>query len=177
MQETQWESRPDKKFGKQRGIIGDNDTIRLLSIKDASQPLEIPFINNAVVKAGFPSPADDYLEEEIDLKRLMIKHPASTFTIEVTGDSMKDAFISDPAKLIIDKSLRPQNNDIVLAIVNGEFTVKYYHAEQNTITLYPANEKYKPIPITDGMTFSVFGVVTFVIIETRKIHCVRPRRL
>ena len=153
------------------------DKIQLLRIKDNGKPLMLPFVDNTNVKAGFPSPADDYLEEDIDLKKLLIKHPAATFIIKVTGDSMKDAFISDPALLIIDRAVRPVNNDIVLATVNGEFTVKYYTTKKEQITLLPANEKYKPIDIVDGMTFSVVGVVTFVIVEPRKVNNVRPRRL
>ena len=77
----------------------------------------------------------------------------------VTGDSMKDALISDPARLIIDRALTVKNNDIVLAAVNGDLTVKYYCRKGDTITLVPANDKYQSIEIVDGMTFQVYGVV------------------
>ena len=90
---------------------------------------------------------------------------------------MKDAFIGDPSRLVVDKSLRPQNNDIVLAVVNDEFTVKYYRTDNHEVTLYPANERYKPLRIIDGMTFYVFGVVTFTIIENRQLNRVRTHRL
>lgn len=153
------------------------DKITLLRIKDSGKTLVMPFLDNSDVKAGFPSPAGDYIEEEIDLKKLMIKHPSATFMVQVTGDSMKDAFVSDPARLIIDRAVKVQNNDMVLAVVNGEFTVKFYCRKGDDISLVPANEKYKPIEILDGMTFSVVGVVTFVLIEPRKVNNVRPRRL
>jgi DNA polymerase V len=90
---------------------------------------------------------------------------------------MKDAFVGDPSLLVVDKSLRPHNNDIVLAVVNDEFTVKYYRADNNEVTLYPANERYKPLRIIDGMTFYVFGVVTFTIIDNRQLNRVRTHRL
>src|SRR5690349_341801 len=72
------------------------------------------------VPAGFPSPAADYLEERIDINKVLIRHPLSTFLIECEGDSMKDAFIPPKAKLLIDRSLRPRNGDIVLAVLDGE---------------------------------------------------------
>jgi len=121
------------------------------------------------IPAGFPSPAADYMEDQIDLNKLMIPRPSSTFFINVTGDSMKDAFIPNGAMLIVDKSIKPQNNYIVLAVVNGEFTVKRFIKNSSGIRLMPANEKYKPIPITDGMEFSVWGVVTKIIIDPLKV--------
>jgi len=154
-----------------------SDKITFLKIKDNGKPLTMPFVENTDVKAGFASPALDYIQEEIDLKKLMVRNPSSTFMVQVTGDSMKDAFISDPARLIIDKSLQPKTNDIVLAVVNGEFTVKYYSRKGDDIILLPANDKYEPIQILDGMTFLVWGVVTFVLVETRKVNNVRNRRL
>ena len=158
-------------------MLLDNDKITVIRLKDPSQRPGIAYIDNAGLQAGFPSPASDYLEGEIDLHRLLVRHPASTFIIEVTGDSMKDAFIGDPSRLVVDKSLRPQNNDIVLAVVNDEFTVKYYRTDNHEVTLYPANERYKPLRIIDGMTFYVFGVVTFTIIENRQLNRVRTHRL
>src|SRR5688500_1567330 len=77
------------------------------------------------VQAGFPSPAMDYLEERIDLNKEFIKHPLATFIVECTGDSMINAFIPPKARLIVDRSISPKSGDIVLAVINGEFTVKF----------------------------------------------------
>src|SRR3982074_3118869 len=95
------------------------------------------------VKAGFPSPALDYLEERIDLNQVFIQHPLSTFIVECTGDSMINAFIPPKAKLIVDRSLTPKNGDIVLAVVNGEFTVKFLKKSDYKCVLVPANRKYR----------------------------------
>src|SRR6267154_1544760 len=98
---------------------------------------------NANVKAGFPSPAMDYLEERISLDKEFIKHPLSTFIIESSGDSMINAFIPPKAKLLVDRSITAKNGDIVLAVINGEFTVKYLKKNDFKCWLVPANSKYR----------------------------------
>jgi DNA polymerase V len=159
----------------------DNDKIQILSIAESTAKMVLPFVAGTDLKAGFPSPAADYLEDQIDLNKLLIQHASSTFMAKVTGDSMAGAFISDPATLIIDRAIQPQQNDIVLAAVNGEFTVKFYTRKAGNVILVPANEKYQPTIISDGMTFLVHGVVTWVLMEPRKLNNVksnvRPRRL
>lgn len=118
------------------------------------------------VPAGFPSPAMDYMEEEIDFNQLLRPRPASTYVIRVKGDSMIEAFIPDGAWLVVDRSVKPQNNMIVVAVVNSEFTVKRFVTNSSGMRLMPANKKYPPIPITEGMEFAVWGVVTKTIIDT-----------
>lgn len=98
--------------------------------------------------AGFPSPAMDYLEERIDLNKVFIKHPLSTFLIDCTGSSMIDAFIPPKAKLIVDRSLTAKNGDIVFAVLNGEFTVKYFKKSADKCWLSPANKDMKDIEVT-----------------------------
>jgi len=115
------------------------------------------------VKAGFPSPADDYVEKTIDLNSELIKNPPATFFVKVDGDSMTDANIFKDDILIIDKSIEPSNNKIVLAIVNGEFTVKRLKILNNIITLQAENSKYNDIIITKEMDFEVWGVITYII--------------
>src|SRR6218665_2573524 len=105
----------------------------------------------ADVKAGFPSPAMDYMEERISLDKELIKHPLSTFIIECSGDSMINAFIPPKARLVVDRSLTPKNGDIVLAIMNGEFTVKYLKKNDFKCWLVPANRKYPEIQVTEEM--------------------------
>ena len=122
------------------------------------------------VRAGFPSPAMDYLEERIKLDEELIKHPLSTFIVDSLGDSMINAFIPPKAKLLVDRSLTPKNGDIVLAILNGEFTVKYLKKNDFKCWLVPANSKYKEIQITEEMEFQVWGVVTNIITDTRELR-------
>jgi DNA polymerase V len=122
------------------------------------------------VKAGFPSPAMDYLEERISLDKELIKHPLSTFIVESTGDSMINAFIPPRAKLLIDRSLTPKNGDIVLAILNGEFTVKYLKKNDFKCWLIPANSKYKEIQVTEDMDMQIWGVVINIITDTRELR-------
>lgn len=122
------------------------------------------------VQAGFPSPALDYAEERIDLTKALIKNPLSTFIIECSGDSMINAFIPHKALLIVDRSLTPENGDIVLAVVNGEFTVKYLKKNSVRCWLVPANRKYQEIPITVEMNMQVWGVVTYIITDTKEVR-------
>lgn len=117
------------------------------------------------VAAGFPSPASDYTEENIDLARELVPRPLSTFYFRAINDSMIDAHIPPGAILVVDKSLRPKNYSVVIASVNGEFVVKYFVQDREGLRLLPANKKYQPIQIGEGCDFAVWGVVTAVIIK------------
>ncbi|MEO8415225.1 MAG: translesion error-prone DNA polymerase V autoproteolytic subunit [Ginsengibacter sp.] len=121
------------------------------------------------VPAGFPSPAMDYMEQRIDLNKEFIQHPLSTFIIESEGYSMINAFIPPRARLIVDRSITPQNGDIVLAILNGEFTVKYLKKNKYKCWLVPANSKFKEIEITADMDMQIWGVVTNIITNVNDI--------
>jgi DNA polymerase V len=123
------------------------------------------------VQAGFPSPAADYMEERIDLNKLLIRHPVSTFLIESEGDSMKNAFIPGKARLLIDRSVTPKNGDIILAVVNGEFTVKYLRREKGRCFLVPANEDFPQLEVLPDMNFEVWGVVTSILINPNDVAC------
>jgi len=125
---------------------------------------------NIQVPTGFPSPAMDYLEERIDLNKVFIQHPFSTFIVECSGDSMINAFIPHKAKLIVDRSLTPKNGDIVLAVVNGEFTVKFLKKNDYNCFLVPANSKYNELKITPEMNMQVWGVVTNIITDTSDVR-------
>lgn len=121
------------------------------------------------IPAGFPWPSLDYMEEEIDFNAYLKPRPLSTFAIRVQGDSMIEAFIPDGALLVVDKAMPPLNNMIVVAVVNGEFTVKRYITDRSGVRLMPANPKYSPIPVTDQMDFRVWGVVTKIIVDPIKL--------
>lgn len=115
------------------------------------------------VNAGFPSPAADYIEEKLDLNAHLVRHPAATFFVRANGDSMTGAGIFNGDILIVDRSLNPKSQNVVVAVVDGEFTVKRLCMLDGSVSLFPANPKYKPIRIMDGMDFRVWGVVTYVI--------------
>lgn len=119
------------------------------------------------VSAGFPSPADDYIETALDLNEHLIKHPNATFFVRVSGESMINAGIYDQDVLIVDRSLTPKQSDIVIAVLDGELTVKRLKLEGEKITLLPENPDYPAIPITKVMSFTIWGVVTTVIHSVR----------
>ncbi|MBI2485799.1 MAG: translesion error-prone DNA polymerase V autoproteolytic subunit [Deltaproteobacteria bacterium] len=112
--------------------------------------------------AGYPSPADDYIEERIDLNKKLIKHPETTYFVRVIGDSMIEARIYDGDYLIVDRALEPDNNDIVLAVLNGEITVKRLVKKAKRWYLVAANPNYPPCEITPEMDFEVWGKVTYI---------------
>lgn len=124
--------------------------------------LELPLFLESV-SAGFPSPADDYLEGKLDLNDFLINNPAATFLVRVTGDSMIGAGIHSGDLLIVDRSLTPKDRNIVIAVINGELTVKKLRITKNKVGLFPENKDYKPIEITSEMNFEVWGVVKSVV--------------
>jgi len=118
------------------------------------------------IKAGFPSPADDYSHESIDFNRDMIAHPESTFYGKVAGDSMTGAGIDDGDIAVIDRSVEASDGDIIVAYINEEFTIKFLdlkHRDEGYIQLLPANDKYQPIRIDSLDDFEVWGVVVWTI--------------
>lgn len=115
------------------------------------------------VSAGFPSPADDYIEQRLDLNRHLIKNPAATFMARVSGDSMIGVGIHDGDVIIVDRSLEPKDGQIVIAVLNGELTVKRLKHKRKRLFLQAENPNYPDIEITDASAFQVWGVVTNVI--------------
>ena len=122
----------------------------------SSQP--IPLYNS--VSAGFPSPAEGHMESSLDLNQHLIKHPSATFYVYARGDSMVSAGIYDGDMLVVDRSLETKNDSIVVAIINGEFTVKSISKVNEHLYLMPHNTSYNPIKITEEMDFEIWGVVT-----------------
>ena len=128
------------------------------------QPLDL-FLAPGI-KAGFPSPAEDYLRDSLDFNRDLIAHPEATFYGRVDGDSMKDAGINDGDIAVIDRSVEPQNGDVIVGYINSEFTIKYLdltHKEEGYIELRPANKDYQSIRIDESDSFEVWGVVIWTI--------------
>lgn len=115
------------------------------------------------VSAGFPSPAEDYLEGKLDLNHYLVPHPAATFFVRVTGDSMLGAGIHPGDILIVDRSLEASDGKVVIAVVNGELLVKRLRLNEISIGLVAENPNYPPLLVTEMMDFEVWGVVTNVI--------------
>lgn len=126
--------------------------------------LQLPLFSSRV-SAGFPSPADDFLEAALDLNQHLIQHPAATFFVRTSGDSMIGVGIHNNDILVVDRSLEAKNGSIVIAVVNGELTVKRLLIHGKNMTLKPENPNYPDLTITEEMAFQIWGVVTSVIHE------------
>jgi DNA polymerase V len=150
--------------------LKDNDKPK----KPVSSEIILPKINDkkflnlytSHIPAGFPSPAEDFMEKRLDLNDYLIKNQASTFLVRVKGNSMINAGIFDGDLLIIDRSIEARDGKIVLGILNGEFTVKRINKKGKKLFLAPENEDFKPIEITEEMDFQIWGVVTYSIHKT-----------
>ena len=126
--------------------------------------LELPLFS-ARVAAGFPSPAEDHLESRLDLNQHLIRNPSSTFFVRAAGESMMEAGIYDQDLLIVDRSIEKRNRRVVIATLNGEFTVKRLVQDEEGIFLVAENPDFDSIPIRVNSDFSIWGVVTYVIHE------------
>lgn len=136
--------------------------VTLLGDHKSFSQLGIPLFLERV-SAGFPSPAEDYVEKTLDLNELCIKHPAATFFVRVQGESMVDAGIYPGDVLVVDRSLRATHGDIIIASLESEMTVKQLHLTPPPVLLLPRNSAYPPITIEGDMVMEVFGVVTNVV--------------
>ena len=135
--------------------------MELIRPANVSALLALPLFMERV-PCGFPSPAQDYVEQRIDLNKLIVQHPSSTYFLRVSGESMTGAGINDGDMLVVDSALRASHGDIVVASVEGEFTVKRLQL-QRCLQLMPMNRQFKPIAISTEDALEVFGVVTYVI--------------
>lgn len=134
---------------------------------DISSSLSLPIADEGI-RAGFPSPAQDFMDLSIDLNQELVKHPSSTFYGRVKGDSMIDAGVHDGDVLIIDKSLEPKDGDMAVCFIDGEFTIKYIKIEKKVIWLVPANKNFQPIKVTEDNNFLIWGIVTYCITRINK---------
>lgn len=129
-------------------------------LPNVNQSIEFPFVGD--VKAGFPSPAQDFVESKIDLNKYIIKHPSATYFARVNGISMESDF-SEGDLLVIDRSLKPENGRIAVCFVDGEFTVKRILIEKEKCLLVPSNSDYPILEVTKENNFVIWGVVSYVI--------------
>lgn len=143
-------------------LTSENIELPILALNPHLTTVALPlFISK--VPAGFPSPADDHLEATIDLNRHCISNPPATFFVRVKGHSMIDAGINDGDMLVVDRSLQPKNNSIVVAVIDGEVTVKSLDLSNDEIWLRAKNSDYPDFQIKEGMELHVWGVVKNVI--------------
>lgn len=115
------------------------------------------------IPAGFPSPATDYIDDHLDLNEYLIQHKAASFLFTVQGDSMRDAGIVDGDKVVVDRSIEPQHNQIVVAVVDGEFTIKRLYRKNGRVELRAENPTFKPICFTAESKLEIWGVVVGVV--------------
>lgn len=136
----------------------------MLPIELAQHPASsgVPLFSDRI-PAGFPSPAADYEERDLDFNELLVRRKASTYCLRVSGDSMEEAGILDGDILVVDRSVRPADGDIIVASLEGSFTVKRLRITAGGVILCAENHRYSDIPIADEQDFLIFGVVTGVV--------------
>ena len=135
--------------------------IEICAIENLSE-LQLQYVGSQIT-AGFPSPAEDYLENLLDLNKTLIKNPSATFFGRVKGLSMKDAGVDDGDLLVIDKSLQYHKDALAVCFINGEFTSKRIQKGGDRILLMPANPDFEPIPTGAEDDFMSWGIVTYII--------------
>lgn len=128
----------------------------------------LPYYADTGVKAGFPSPAQEYVTERIDLNKALIHNPASTFYARVDGISMVEEGIDDGDLVVVDRSLEPQDGDLAVCCLDGEFTLKRIRIRSNRVILMPSNRQFRPIVVTPENEFCVWGIVTHTIKSNRR---------
>ena len=142
--------------------INKSSSIREIYPSSCGTILQRPLFLSGV-SAGFPSPADDYLDRKLDLNEYLVKNPAATFFVRVAGDSMIGAGINDNDILVVDRSLEPANNNIVIAVFNGELTVKRLSKDRGCCRLIAENPNYPSLEVGEETELEIWGVVKFAI--------------
>jgi len=121
------------------------------------------------VECGFPSPARDYTEGSIDLNEELIHHPNSTFVVRARGQSMIDIGISTGDLIIVDRSLKPRNGSVIIAVLDGELSIKILDTSNKKISLLSANKNYSDVHVSEEMDFMIWGVCTYVVHNLKNI--------
>lgn len=143
---------------------GSNHALIATSVQTARRGRETSRpLYQSRVPAGFPSPADDYVETSLDLSEHLMGKKEATFFVRVAGDSMTEAGIHDGDILVVDRSVEPEDGSVVVAALDGELTVKRYEVRSGYPYLMPEASGYDPIPIRDGQELVVWGVVQHVV--------------
>ncbi len=143
------------------------DKLKIMKLSDfiKNQKINIPIFMDKI-SAGFPSPASDYIENNLDLNEYLISHPAATFIVKANGSSMSNSHIQSGDLLIVDRSLTPKHNSIVIASIFGDLTVKQFKKKNGTMFLISTNSQYPNFEVKEEMECFIWGVVTYVIHST-----------
>lgn len=161
-----------KNAGRPKGQGKFGETTKAIRIPISKIEDVLSYVNNSSYKlplyscrisAGFPSPAEDYIEDRLDLNQHLVKNPNATFFVKVAGDSMIKASINDGDILVVDRSLEAKHGNVVIAVLENELTVKRLFNQNKRILLMPENDKYDPIAVENLDYLSIWGVVTNVI--------------
>lgn len=144
---------------KKRLRDGQDNVVEIVAVSTDTSALALPLYTSKV-SAGFPSPADEHVEKRLNPNEYLIENDTTTFFVRVKGDSMIDAGIFEDDVLVVDRSRLAQIGDIVLAMLDGEFTVKTLGKSKHGIRLIPANKHYPVIEVTEEQAFQVWGVIT-----------------
>jgi DNA polymerase V len=155
-----------KQYGNKKEMDEKQVSVDIFT-PDLSSHLPLPYADQGI-QAGFPSPAQDYISESLDLNREIVMHPAATFYGRVSGESMIGDGIDPGDIIVIDRSLEPEDGDLAVCCLDGDFTLKRIRLEKNRIWLVPSNEKFDPILVTPDSQFEVWGVVTHTIKRSRR---------
>jgi DNA polymerase V len=134
---------------------------QLIQVDD--RPLLLADLRPAQVRAGFPSPAEDFQVQRIDLMKELVRHPQASYLLRIRGDSMRDVGIFDGDVVLVDKAITPRSGQVVVAVVDGEFTCKTLQLRAGRIQLKAANPAYPDILPTDGQSVEIWGVVVAAI--------------
>ena len=144
------------------GSLKSDGSVKEIWPADISKHIELPFFDTRI-QAGFPSPAEDHMEQRLDLNSLVIENPSATFFVRVAGESMKDVGIDDGDVLVVDRSIEKWENRIVVAVIDSEFTIKRFTKKNGFVVLEAENSEYPSIKITPENDFSVWGVVCWTL--------------
>ena len=145
--------------------LNDETLAEFTTVEHAPQLLELPLMG-VTVQAGFPSPADDYVECRLDVNEFLISHPSATFFVRVVGDSMIEAHIQENDYLVVDRAIAPTHNSIVIAVVDSELTVKRLYQQGTVVELRAENKAYPAIQVTGENDVLIWGVVRGIFRKT-----------
>ena len=143
-------------------VLPHSSGLLIGALRAERTPLRLPLASSTVA-AGFPSPADDYIDVGIDLNEVLIRHPSSTFFLRVGGDSMVEAGIQDGDLLVVDRSLDARPGQVVVAVLDGAFTLKRLARHQGRLRLEAANSAYPPLELHQCGDVQIWGVAIHVI--------------
>lgn len=144
-----------------------DSVINQILLPEKIAPVQFTPLYSHSISAGFPSPADDYIEDRLDLNELLVSNKPATFFLRVKGDSMLNAGIHDGDIIVVDRSLQPVHRAIVVAVVDGELTVKRLIIRADITELHAENPKYAPLRLQEGQELTIWGVVTSSVHQVR----------